>query len=176
MPQEPSSKRLISATQMSPVTESQLESGSDAIVDHDRVLSLLSVRRDEGLAPVLLRRRPRGGYRQGAQEAHEGERRYWSDQARRAITRRDPDLEGAGKKHGRQAERDPQAPQHQRAAADGRGHRDAATSRVRRRVRVLTNAVPAVHVQESYARDERRRRQVMGVADAQGVEKYVYTP
>ncbi len=28
------SKRLISATQMSPVTESQLASGSDAIVDH----------------------------------------------------------------------------------------------------------------------------------------------
>ena len=28
------SKRLVSATQMSPVTESQLESGSDAIVDH----------------------------------------------------------------------------------------------------------------------------------------------
>ena len=36
MPQEPSSKRLISATQMSPVTESQLASGSDGdrIVDH----------------------------------------------------------------------------------------------------------------------------------------------
>ena len=32
MPQDPSSKRLVSATQMSPVTESQL--GSDAIVDH----------------------------------------------------------------------------------------------------------------------------------------------
>ena len=28
------SKRLISATQMSPVTESQLASGSDGIVDH----------------------------------------------------------------------------------------------------------------------------------------------
>ena len=28
------SKRLISATQMSPVTDSQLASGSDAIVDH----------------------------------------------------------------------------------------------------------------------------------------------
>ena len=28
------SKRLVSATQMSPVTESQLASGSDAIVDH----------------------------------------------------------------------------------------------------------------------------------------------
>jgi len=35
MPQDPSSKRLVSATQMSPVTESQLESGSDAIVDHE---------------------------------------------------------------------------------------------------------------------------------------------
>ena len=33
MPQDPSSKRLVSATQMSPVTESQL--GSDAIVDHE---------------------------------------------------------------------------------------------------------------------------------------------
>ena len=28
------SKRLVSATQMSPVTDSQLASGSDAIVDH----------------------------------------------------------------------------------------------------------------------------------------------
>ena len=37
MPQEPSSKRLISATQMSPVTESQLASGSDGdrIVDQE---------------------------------------------------------------------------------------------------------------------------------------------
>ena len=33
MPQD-ASKRLISATQMSPVTESQLASGSDGIVDH----------------------------------------------------------------------------------------------------------------------------------------------
>ena len=39
MPQEPSSKRLISATQMSPVTESQLASGSDGdrIVDQVRM-------------------------------------------------------------------------------------------------------------------------------------------
>ena len=35
MLQDPSSKRLVSATQMSPVTESQLESGSDAMVDHE---------------------------------------------------------------------------------------------------------------------------------------------
>ena len=35
MARDPSSKRLVSATQMSPVTESQLESGSDAIVDHE---------------------------------------------------------------------------------------------------------------------------------------------
>ena len=114
MPQEPSSKRLISATQMSPVTESQLASGSDGdrIVDHKmlRVLPLLPIRRDEGLAPVLLRRRPRGRDRQGAQEAHEGARRHGPDQARRAVTGRDPDPQGAGPEHGRQAERDPHAP------------------------------------------------------------------
>ena len=141
-----------------------------------RVLSLFPIRRDEGLAPVLLRRRPRGGDRQGAQEADEGARRHGPDQTRRAITRRDPDPQGAGPEHGRQAERDPQAPQHRRAAADGRGHRHAATSRVRRRVRVLTNVVPAVHVQD-YAREESAPTPGMGVSDARGVvEKYVYTP
>ena len=46
MPQEPSSKRLISATQMSPVTESQLASGSDGdrIVDQlDAILKHLNI-------------------------------------------------------------------------------------------------------------------------------------
>jgi len=46
------SKRLISATQMSPVTDSQLASGSDAIVDH-QILKAQAQNTDAKLNAIL---------------------------------------------------------------------------------------------------------------------------
>ena len=104
-----------------------------------RVLPLLPIRRDEGLPPVLLRRRPRRRDRQGIENQNEGARRHGPDQARGTVTGRDPDLEGPGPEHGREARRDPQAPQHQRAAADGRGHRHVSRRRVSDAGETLSN-------------------------------------
>ena len=65
--------------------------------------------------------------------------RYRANQARRAVIGGDPDPQGPGPEHGRQAERDPQAPQHQRAAADGRGHRHVSRRRVSDAGETLSN-------------------------------------